>query len=116
MSSALAWVGDNASRWNGDTTKIILTGESAGGNLASLIGYTVAAGETQSAGNVPIPAAVAIEYPVVDPIKLVTTLNEALEQFIGGPLADHPDRVAAISLYSASACLVSIESVLSCIS
>lgn len=97
VSSALAWVGDNASRWNGDTTKIILTGESAGGNLASLVGYAAAAGKAQSAGNVPIPAAVAIEYPVVDPIKLVDTLNKPLKQFIGGPLSAHPDRVAAIS-------------------
>ncbi|MDY8025500.1 alpha/beta hydrolase [Paenibacillus polymyxa] len=98
LSCALAWVGENSSRWNGDPTKITLAGGSAGGNLATLVAYAAAAGKAPAcADSVPVPAAVAVEYPAVDPIKLVTTATNELEGFIGGPLFDHPDRVAAIS-------------------
>ncbi|WP_018750626.1 alpha/beta hydrolase [Paenibacillus sanguinis] len=97
VSSALAWVGENAGRWNGDTSKIILTGESAGGNLATLVGYAAAAGKAQSGDNVPVPAAIAVDYPAIDPPALKETLKEALEQLIGGAFDDHPERLAAIS-------------------
>ncbi|WP_025761735.1 alpha/beta hydrolase [Dyadobacter tibetensis] len=35
---ATAWVFENIGKWGGDTTKIILTGHSAGGYLASMVG------------------------------------------------------------------------------
>ena len=37
---ALLWVKQNCERWNGDPNRVFVTGESAGGHLAALVGVT----------------------------------------------------------------------------
>jgi acetyl esterase len=59
-SDALQWVLTNATSFAGDPAKVIVAGESAGGNLA-----TVACLAAKSLG-VPMPAAQLLIYPVTD--------------------------------------------------
>ena len=69
MACALAWTTQNAARFGGDPQRVVIAGQSAGGNLAINLGYGAASGQAQSGcgGQVPVPAAVVVYVPVVDP-------------------------------------------------
>ncbi|MDO5094029.1 MAG: alpha/beta hydrolase [Propionibacteriaceae bacterium] len=101
VADAMRWVRDNAERYGGDPDRIVLSGESAGGNLALIYSGKVSVGDIDG----PTPKAVGVMFPAVD-IPWIKdngryltpeTIPYIVEPYIGGELADHPDRVAAIS-------------------
>jgi acetyl esterase/lipase len=69
IGCALVWVRANAARLGGDPGRLVMAGDSAGGNLAIDVAYAAAQGRAQSScgGTVPVPDAVVVQYPVVDP-------------------------------------------------
>src|ERR1700729_4016036 len=72
VACALAWTARNATRLGADLNRVVLAGDSAGGNRAITLGYTAAAGTARSncGGTVPVPAAVVATYPAVDPVSV----------------------------------------------
>lgn len=108
VACALTWTVANASSFGGNPDHLIISGDSAGGNLALNLGWAAAQGEAQSAcpsaGNVPVPDAILAGYPVGDveatyagssffglePSSFVT-------DYLGGSPAEYPDRTAAVS-------------------
>lgn len=99
IGCALAWTGANARRYGGDTTRLTMIGDSAGGNLALQAAYKGNAGKLASScgGELPRVRAVSALYPVGDMEQLHT--NEAsrtfAEQYIGGSPRQYPERYAA---------------------
>ncbi|MDT4998818.1 MAG: hypothetical protein QOK12_923, partial [Mycobacterium sp.] len=68
IGCALAWVTTNAPMYGGDPTRVSLSGDSAGGNLAINTAYMAANGTLASScgGPRPVISAVSALYPVVD--------------------------------------------------
>jgi acetyl esterase/lipase len=69
VACALTWIHQNAPRYGGDPQRIVVAGDSAGGNLAVNLAYSAALGRALSGcgGQVPIPEAVLVQYPIVAP-------------------------------------------------
>jgi acetyl esterase/lipase len=107
IGCAIGWVVDNATRYGGDPTRLSLTGDSAGGNLAINTAYLSAAGRLRSScgGTMPKVGAVAVLYPVADPVDTYANRDPAfgatarggLGAYTGGSPSQFPDRYAAIS-------------------
>jgi acetyl esterase/lipase len=107
VACALAWTYANAARWGGDGDRIAVAGDSAGGNLAVNLAYAAAAGRAQSGcgGTVPVPRAVVVQYPVIDPRDAYDHGYPArgaepkmfLRRYIGGPPEQFPERMRAIA-------------------
>jgi len=103
----LIWAHRNAARFQGDAGRIALLGDSAGGNLAINIGFAAADGMTvpECGGDVPVPMAIATQYPAVDPVSIYERgypipgfePTMLIEGYIGGAPFDYPERIAAIS-------------------
>jgi len=102
VACALVWTSQNAAKFGGDASRIIVAGDSAGGNLAINLAYSAALGVAHSdcGGTVPVPRAVVVQYPAVDPMS---TYNygiggpDAAQEYIGGTPQQYPERIAAIS-------------------
>ena len=99
-AEAMNWIEEHAAEYGGDASRILLAGESAGGNL--VLHY---AGMTsQGLLDAPVPQAVLAEYPVVD-LQWTAGNGHYLgfatpgicEAYIGGEMDGHPDRVAFVS-------------------
>jgi len=73
----------------------VVTGESAGGNLAVNLAYSAAQGTAVSAcgGTVPVPRAVVAVVPVVDP-------RDAYDHGVPLPATPPPDHHIATGLYA----------------
>jgi acetyl esterase len=107
VACALAWTARNATRLGADLNRLVLAGDSAGGNLAINLGYSAAAGTARSncGGTVPVPAAVVVTYPAVDPVSVYDdnfTLGSvrdgaAVAEYAGGTPQQYPGRYKAIS-------------------
>lgn len=111
IGCALGWIAQNAAHLGADPTRLVLAGESAGGNLAINVAYAAAEGDAASSCGlpVPVPRAVVAAYPVVDPA--LTWDNDFgqdtswgdrafLEAYTGGTPAEYPDRYQAISSFT----------------
>jgi acetyl esterase len=107
IGCALAWIADNAPAYGGDPSRLSLSGDSAGGNLAINAAYMAANGKLRSScgGRLPAIGAVSALYPVVDPAgffkndasALAGTSRDMAEAYTGGSPQQFPDRYAAIS-------------------
>jgi acetyl esterase len=107
VACALAWTARNATQLGVDLNRLVLAGDSAGGNLAVNLGYSAAAGTARSncGGTVPVPAAVVATYPAVNPVSVYDdnfTLGSvsgsaAVAEYAGGTPQQYPGRYKAIS-------------------
>lgn len=107
VGCGLAWVKRYAATLGGDPNHIVITGRSAGGNLAINVAYAAASGTADSScgGEVPIPNAVVALTPVVDPagaFRNGVALPGAdprlfISRYIGGSPDVLADRVRAIA-------------------
>jgi acetyl esterase/lipase len=109
VACALTQVVAGAAAVGGDPSRIVLAGDSAGGQLAVAVGYHAAASDQPSScgGRVPVPRAVATNYPAVDVAATYgrgshngsrTTDASALAiGYLGGTPRQFPDRYRAVS-------------------
>ncbi len=107
VACALAWTATNATRLGVDLNRLVLAGDSAGGNLAINLGYSAASGTARSdcGGTVPVPAAVIATYPAVNPVSVYNgnftlgsfSVGHAVTEYTGGTPQQYPGRYKAIS-------------------
>jgi acetyl esterase/lipase len=107
VACALVWLVRNASRFGGDPERIAILGDSSGGNLAINVAYAAALGEADSGcgGEVPVPDAVVVQYPVTDPLNAYRRgypvpgiePRRFTSYYIGGTPEEFPARMQAIS-------------------
>jgi acetyl esterase/lipase len=105
VKCASGWVLDNADKYGIDPSRISMTGYSAGGNLAMLAAYSMKAPDLPpscEARPVPVKTVVNV-YGPTDLTRFYDTtgnpdyVREALATYVGGPVAQFPDRYKAIS-------------------
>ena len=110
VACALTWTDKRASEAGADASRLTVMGDSAGGHLAMLLGWSAAAGKVVSscpeAGDVPVVKAVVAGYPVSNidytydhgaAPRPTFNPREFTRFFLGGAPADVPDRVLAVS-------------------
>jgi acetyl esterase len=107
VACALAWTARNATQLGVDLNRLVLAGDSAGGNLAINLAYSAAAGTARSncGGTVPVPAAVVATYPAVNPVSVYddnftsgsVSGSAAVAEYAGGTPQQYPGRYKAIS-------------------
>ncbi|MFI5778016.1 alpha/beta hydrolase [Nocardia sp. NPDC051570] len=101
---AYAWAAENAGMLGGDSGRMIIMGESAGGNLALILAYRIASGKDGAAEHLPPPLAVVANYPMVSPRAALTThllhIDQGVEQYIGGSPEQFPERYADVDCTS----------------
>lgn len=107
VRQAVRWLKTNASRYGIDPNRVGVWGESAGGNLASLLGTYPdgpLAGSTQPTGAVPaVSARVQAVVDFYGPADLARLYQESakdrpyLQTFLGGTPDQYPERYAAAS-------------------
>ena len=97
---ALGWLGAHAEVLGVDPAKVIIVGESAGGNLAMLAGYAAGTDLLSSSceGPIIVPAGVFAVAPTADLVGIwsdrsIYALDRPFpEAYIGGTPAEFPDR------------------------
>lgn len=100
-AEAMNWIRDHAKEYGGDPSRIVLAGESAGGNLVlHYVGMT-STGQLDA----PTPRAVFAMYPAVD-LQWISdnghyltpdTIPGIVEAYVGGGLSEYPDRLRFVS-------------------
>jgi acetyl esterase/lipase len=96
LQTAVRWIRQNARTFNIDSSRIVAMGESAGANLANLLGTSSAATGTSSAA---VEAVVSFSSPT-DLAALYASsplAGEAVAQFLGGPPTVVPANYVAAS-------------------
>ena len=110
LACALTWTDHHAAEAGADTDRLTVMGDSAGGHLAVLLGWSTADGAAASTcadqGEVPVPDAIVASYPAIDvqynydhgvaPVPGIDP-QEFTHLFLGGTPAEFPDRMRAIS-------------------
>jgi acetyl esterase len=107
IGCALAWVSTNAPMYGGDPTRLSLSGDSAGGNLAINTAYMAANGTLASScgGPLPVISAVSALYPVVDvagfydnaDLALGAVSRDLAGAYTGGSPQEFPQRYSAVA-------------------
>jgi acetyl esterase/lipase len=107
IACAMAWVAQNAVHYGGDPTRLSLTGDSAGGNLAINAAYMAANKTLRSdcGGTIPQVSAVSAAYPAVDPAGayanddpvLGKLSREISRDYTGGSPEQFPQRYTQIA-------------------
>ena len=107
VACALTWVHRYAARYGGNPQRIIVAGDSTGGNLAVNLAYSAALGRARSGcgGQVPTPQAVMVQYPAVEPLDVYQhgypvpgfEPQMFIDRYLGGTPGEVPDRLKAIS-------------------
>jgi acetyl esterase len=107
LGCALAWVTANAAKYGGDLTRLSLSGDSAGGNLAINTAYMAANGTLASScgGPRPVISAVSALYPVVDvagfydnaDLVLGAVSRDMAGAYTGGSPQEFPQRYSAVA-------------------
>jgi acetyl esterase/lipase len=106
VATSISFIMENASKFNLDTTQLVLFGGSAGGGLVMQVGYGLGNGNVKSYSNrVPkIPTAIIAVYPPVDMTGMWKFGNDAIDlssnakQYIGGPPDQFPERYAKLDI------------------
>ncbi|ANC30419.1 alpha/beta hydrolase [Isoptericola dokdonensis] len=106
VACALVWLGQHAADHGGDPGRVLLAGDSAGGNLALDVAYRGAAGTLAPACEGPVPPVTAVSalYPVASPVAFHDNPDPLLgadarryaETYTGGTPDEVPDRYASI--------------------
>ena len=110
LACALTWTDHHAAEAGADTERLTVMGDSAGGHLAMLLGWSAADGNAASTcadqGEVPVPDAIVASYPAIDvqynydhgvaPVPGIDP-QEFTHLFLGGTPTEFPDRMRAIS-------------------
>ncbi|PFG42975.1 acetyl esterase/lipase [Isoptericola jiangsuensis] len=106
VACALVWLAEHAATQGGDPDRILLAGDSAGGNIALDVAYRGAAGTLEPAcdGDVPAVRAVSTLYPVTSPVAFHDNpdllagdaARRYVETYTGGTPDDVPDHYAAV--------------------
>ena len=110
VACALAWTGRHATEAGADIDRLTVMGDSAGGHLAVLLGWSAGAGTAASScpelGETPVPDAVVAGYPAIDvqynydngvaPVAGIDP-QEFTHLFLGGTPSQFPDRLRAVS-------------------
>jgi acetyl esterase/lipase len=107
VGCALVWAASNAAHYGADASRLVLLGDSAGGNLALNTAYRARSGTLTPAcdGDLPAVDAVAVAYPAVSPYGLYGNPDPtmgpmgrfAISQYIGGSPADYPARYESVA-------------------
>jgi len=109
VACGLAWTNQQAVSAGADADRLTVIGDSAGGHLSMLLGWSAAAGAAASScpelGDVPVPDAVIASYPVADltytsdngTAPLGVDPEAFTRDFLGGTLAEQPERLEAVS-------------------
>lgn len=109
VACALDRVVRESPAFGGDPSRLVVGGDSAGGQLAVSVAYHAASGSQASScgAPVPVPRAVAVEYPAVDLVDGWThgarspvppfDARWLAETYTGGTPAEVPDHYRAIS-------------------
>lgn len=107
IGCAMAWVVENAQTYGGDSSRLSLTGDSAGGNLAINTAYMAANDTLRSScgGRLPAVGAVSALYPVVDPAGSYDNDDPVFGRYsrdmagayTGGSPREFPERYASIA-------------------
>ena len=102
LARALAWINENAPLVGGDTSRIYLMGDSAGGNLALELAYKINGGVYTEADGSPLPriAGVAAIYPVASPRTFYENddpvFSDTAKQMAGSYAGGSPDEVPEV--------------------
>jgi acetyl esterase len=108
VACALSWTVQQAQAAGADTERLTVSGDSAGGHLAILLGWSASGQAATSTcpelGAVPVPDAVVAGYPVSNipytydngaaPLLMPQNFTR---WFVGGSPSEQPERLAAVS-------------------
>ncbi|MBY3791517.1 alpha/beta hydrolase [Rhodococcus fascians] len=109
VACALSWSVGKATAAGADPDRLTVLGDSAGGHLALLLGWSAAGGTATSScsetGQVPVPDAVVAAAPVSDleytydngAAPVGVDPREFTSDFLGGSPSSQPERLSAVS-------------------